>query len=62
MADRSQSSSDANTSGSAVYIEHTVSKLDTLAGVAIKYGVEMLYEYRSAGGLPIAQLMYGGRR
>lgn len=23
------------------YIEHRVSKLDTLAGVAIKYGVEM---------------------
>ena len=25
------------------YIEHQVSKLDTLAGVAIKYGVEVNY-------------------
>jgi hypothetical protein len=33
-----------NTSGSNSsigYMEHTVSKLDTLAGVAIKYGVEV---------------------
>lgn len=29
-------------SRSANYIEHTVSKFDTLAGVAIKYGVEVL--------------------
>ncbi|KAG0559228.1 hypothetical protein KC19_10G088800 [Ceratodon purpureus] len=41
MADRAASSSDASTSGSGVWIEHTVSKLDTLAGVAIKYGVEV---------------------
>jgi len=27
------------------YIEHYVSKFDTLAGVAIKYGVEVLYYY-----------------
>jgi len=25
------------------YIEHHVSKLDTLAGVAIKYGVEVIF-------------------
>jgi len=25
------------------YIEHQVSKLDTLAGVAIKYGVEVIF-------------------
>lgn len=25
------------------YIEHHVSKLDTLAGIAIKYGVEVLF-------------------
>lgn len=32
----------ALSSGCAVgYIEHTVSKLDTLAGIAIKYGVEV---------------------
>jgi LysM repeat protein len=32
-----------STSGSSTigYMEHTVSKLDTLAGVAIKYGVEV---------------------
>lgn len=45
MADRSPSSSDASTSGSAGHIEHTVSKLDTLAGVAIKYGVEVFYVF-----------------
>lgn len=27
------------------YIEHPVSKLDTLAGVAIKYGVEVCFFY-----------------
>jgi hypothetical protein len=43
MADRSPSSSDASTSGGAGHIEHTVSKLDTLAGVAIKYGVEVRF-------------------
>lgn len=41
MAERSPSRAEASTSGSAGYIEHTVSKLDTLAGVAIKYGVEV---------------------
>ncbi|KAF5442984.1 hypothetical protein F2P56_035586 [Juglans regia] len=36
------SSPSALSSGGAVgYIEHTVSKLDTLAGIAIKYGVEV---------------------
>jgi hypothetical protein len=31
-----------STSGSSIdYIEHTVSKLDTLAGVVIKYGVKV---------------------
>ena len=43
MAERSPSRNEASTSGSAGYIEHTVSKLDTLAGVAIKYGVEVFY-------------------
>ena len=43
MADRSPSSCDASTSGGAGHIEHTVSKLDTLAGVAIKYGVEVRF-------------------
>ena len=43
MAERSPSRSEASTSGSAGYIEHTVSKLDTLAGVAIKYGVEVFH-------------------
>lgn len=48
MAARSSTSnSDASTSGSSgssrspCYIEHKVSKLDTLAGIAIKYGVEV---------------------
>lgn len=31
----------SNSSG-AKYIEHNVSKLDTLAGIAIKYGVEVI--------------------
>lgn len=34
-------SSEASTSGSVSYIDHTVTRLDTLAGVAIKYGVEV---------------------
>lgn len=39
----SPSPSEASTSGSGgPYIEHTVSRLDTLAGVAIKYGVEVI--------------------
>jgi hypothetical protein len=46
MADRSPSSSDASTSGGGVWIVHTVSKLDTLAGVAIKYGVEVCSCFR----------------
>lgn len=29
--------------GGLDYIEHTVSKFDTLVGVAIKYGVEVIY-------------------
>lgn len=29
--------------GGKNYIEHQVSKMDTLAGVAIKYGVEVFY-------------------
>lgn len=29
--------------GGANYIEHHVSKFDTLAGVAIKYGVEVIF-------------------
>ena len=33
--------------GGKNYIEHQVSKMDTLAGVAIKYGVEVMYsQYR----------------
>lgn len=39
MAD--PSSREVSTSGTAAYIEHTVSRLDTLAGIAIKYGVEV---------------------
>ncbi|PON77744.1 LysM domain containing protein [Parasponia andersonii] len=35
------SSSPSSSSPAAGYIEHPVSKLDTLAGVAIKYGVEV---------------------
>lgn len=34
-------SGEASTSGSVGYIDHTVTKLDTLAGVAIKYGIEV---------------------
>jgi hypothetical protein len=37
-----------NTSGSNSnigYMEHTVSKLDMLAGVAIKYGVEVMNSF-----------------
>lgn len=34
-------SSEASTSGNGAYLEHTVTRLDTLAGVAIKYGVEV---------------------
>lgn len=41
MADASPASSEASTSGSVGYIAHTVTRLDTLAGVAIKYGVEV---------------------
>jgi hypothetical protein len=33
--------STSGSSSSIGYMEHTVSKLDTLAGVAIKYGVEV---------------------
>lgn len=36
-------SSEASTSGNAAYLEHTVTRLDTLAGVAIKYGVEVCF-------------------
>lgn len=32
---------DASSSNSKNYIEHQVSKMDTLAGIAIKYGVEV---------------------
>lgn len=35
------SSCDSSISSSAGYIEHTVSRFDTLAGIAIKYGVEV---------------------
>ncbi|KAG6552202.1 hypothetical protein Mapa_006050 [Marchantia paleacea] len=35
------SSCDSSVSSSAGYIEHTVSRFDTLAGIAIKYGVEV---------------------
>ncbi len=55
MAARSSTSnSDASTSGSSggsrspCYIEHKVSKLDTLAGVAIKYGVEVRMNWYSS--------------
>jgi hypothetical protein len=55
MAARSSTSnSDASTSGSSgdsrspCYIEHKVSKLDTLAGVAIKYGVEVRMHWYSS--------------
>ncbi len=34
-------STSGSSSSSIGYMEHTVSKLDTLAGVAIKYGVEV---------------------
>jgi hypothetical protein len=34
-------SGDSNSSTAKNYIEHQVSKRDTLAGVAIKYGVEV---------------------
>jgi hypothetical protein len=35
--------SDSGGGNGVNYIEHQVSKLDTLAGVAIKYGVEVLF-------------------
>lgn len=41
MTERLPSNTEASTSNSAAYIEHTVTRLDTLAGVAIKYGVEV---------------------
>lgn len=41
MVDASPSSSEVSTSGNVSYIDHTVSRLDTLPGVAIKYGVEV---------------------
>jgi hypothetical protein len=34
--------STSGSSSSIGYIEHTVSKLDTLAGVVIKYGVKVM--------------------
>lgn len=39
---KSVSSCSPFSSSGANYIEHTVSRFDTLAGVAIKYGVEVL--------------------
>ena len=45
MFDASPSSDEASTSGSVVYIDHTVTRLDTLAGVAIKYGVEVCLDF-----------------
>lgn len=41
MANPLPSNGEASTSGSGAYIEHTVTRLDTLAGVAIKYGIEV---------------------
>ncbi|KAG0606631.1 hypothetical protein M758_9G156700 [Ceratodon purpureus] len=41
VASSSSGDYEASTSGSVGYIDHTVSRLDTLAGVAIKYGVEV---------------------
>lgn len=41
-------SSGINSNGGANgrnYIEHQVSKMDTLAGVAIKYGVEVIFSF-----------------
>lgn len=35
----------AGNGGGKNYIEHQVSKMDTLAGVAIKYGVEVNVAY-----------------
>lgn len=44
------SHSEASTSGSSgAYIEHTVTRLDTLAGVAIKYGVEVMLALQETG-------------
>ncbi|WOK94828.1 hypothetical protein Cni_G03533 [Canna indica] len=37
----SYSANSSSSSSDAKYIEHTISKLDTLAGIAIKYGVEI---------------------
>lgn len=44
MTERLPSNTEASTSNSAAYIEHTVTRLDTLAGVAIKYGVEVFLD------------------
>lgn len=42
--------------GGKNYLEHQVSKMDTLAGVAIKYGVEVFTP--SALALNVANLLY----
>lgn len=51
MAD--PSSREVSTSGTAAYIEHTVSMLDTLAGIAIKYGVEVRSTFKKFLLLPL---------
>lgn len=59
----------ASSSSPALYIEHTVTRFDTLAGVAIKYGVEVadikrmnsLVTDRQMFGLKILQIPLPGR-
>jgi hypothetical protein len=50
MVDASPSSSEVSTSGNVSYIDHTVSRLDTLPGVAIKYGVEVWLNLQEQNG------------